>query len=143
MSTSNVVAPSSTQSGRNGKQPVRAGAKRARAQQSRWAFYLIIPTLVLLAIVIGYPVVQAIVMSFQKDAGLDPATGLFVQGGFAGFENYPHWLFQQCAGPNGTTISCPPGNLGSNFWNAVFVTFFFSVTTVILETILASGSRSS
>src|SRR3954466_11383633 len=134
MSTSNVVAPSSTQSG--GKRPVRAGAKRARNKESRAALYLIIPTLILLAIVIGYPVVSAIVMSFQKDAGLDPATGLFVQGGFAGFENYAHWLFQQCAGPDGTTISCPPGNLGSSFWSAVFVTFFFTVTTVILETVL-------
>jgi multiple sugar transport system permease protein len=134
MSTSNVVAPSSTQSGQNRGPSVRAGAKRVRNKESRAALYLIVPTLILLAVVIGYPVVSAIVMSFQKDAGLDPATGLFVQGGFAGFQNYAHWLFQQCAGPDGSTISCPPGNLGSTFWNAVFVTFFFTVTTVILET---------
>ena len=134
MSTSNVVAPSSTTTGTSGRPPLRAGAKRQRAQQSRWALDLILPTMVLLALVIGSPVVSSIVMSFQKDAGLDPATGLFVQGGFAGFQNYAHWLFQQCMGPNGSTISCPPGNLGSGFWNAVFVTFFFTVTTVILET---------
>ncbi|WP_426623064.1 carbohydrate ABC transporter permease [Leifsonia sp. McL0607] len=135
MSTPNVVAPSSTKNA--GKQPEqRAGVKHNRRQQSRWAFYLIIPTITLLAVVIGYPIVSAIVMSFQKDAGLDPATGLFVQGGFAGFQNYAHWLFQQCAGPNGTTVSCPPGNLGSTFWSAVGVTFFFTVTTVILETLL-------
>lgn len=131
MSTSNVVAPPGTR-----PPEVRAGVKKNRRQQSRWALYLILPTIVLLAIVIGYPVVSAIIMSFQKDAGLDPATGLFVQGGFAGFDNYAHWLFQQCAGPNGTTIACPPGNLGSQFWNAVFVTFFFTVTTVVLETVL-------
>lgn len=131
MSTSNVVAPPGTR-----PPQVRAGVKKNRRQQSRWALYLILPTIVLLAIVIGYPVVSAIIMSFQKDAGLDPATGLFVQGGFAGFDNYAHWLFQQCAGPNGTTIACPPGNLGSQFWNAVFVTFFFTVTTVVLETVL-------
>lgn len=134
MSASNVVAPSSTSTG--GRPPVRAGIKKNRRQQSRWALYLIIPTLILLAVVIGYPVVTAIVMSFQKDAGLDPATGLFVQGGFAGFQNYAHWLFQQCMGTDGSTIACPPGNLGSTFWNAVFVTFFFTVTTVILETVL-------
>ncbi|GAB3584290.1 sugar ABC transporter permease [Leifsonia lichenia] len=134
MSTSNVVAPPGTQ---NPKSPqLRAGVKKNRRQQSRWALYLILPTLVLLAIVIGYPVVSAIIMSFQKDAGLDPATGLFVQGGFAGFQNYAHWLFQQCAGPNGESITCPPGNLGSQFWNAVFVTFFFTATTVVLETVL-------
>jgi multiple sugar transport system permease protein len=133
MSTSNVVAPPSTSSGRP---PVRQGIKKNRRQQSRWALYLILPTLVLLAVVIGYPIVQAIIMSFEKDAGLDPATGLFVQGGFAGFQNYAHWLFQQCMGADGNTIPCPPGNLGAGFWNATFVTFFFTVTTVILETIL-------
>jgi len=133
MSTSNVVAPSST---KNRPPEQRAGVKHNRRQQSRWALYLILPTLILLAIVIGYPIVSAVVMSFQKDAGLDPATGLFVQGGFAGFQNYAHWLFQQCQGPNGTTVSCPPGNLGSTFWSAVGVTFFFTITTVILETVL-------
>ena len=133
MSTSKVAAPPETPT----KKPtLRAGAKKARGREARWAIYLIAPTMVMLAIVIGYPVVSAVIMSFQKDAGLDPATGLFVQGGFAGFQNYTHWLFQQCSGPNGTTISCPPGSLGSQFWNAVFVTFFFTVTTVILETIL-------
>ncbi|HEV7183458.1 MAG TPA: sugar ABC transporter permease [Leifsonia sp.] len=132
MSTSNVVAPSQA----NGPKQTRSGVKKNRQQQGRWALYLIAPTIVLLAIVIGYPVVSAIIMSFQKDPGLDPATGLFVQGGFAGFQNYAHWLLQQCSGPNGTTISCPPGNLGNQFWNAVFVTFFFTVVTVVLETAL-------
>ncbi|MEO7015512.1 MAG: sugar ABC transporter permease [Leifsonia sp.] len=132
MSTSNVVAPSPT----NGPKQTRAGVKKNRQQHGRWALYLIAPTIVLLAIVIGYPVVSAIIMSFQKDPGLDPATGLFVQGGFAGFQNYAHWLLQQCSGPNGTTVACPPGNLGSQFWNAVFVTFFFTVVTVVLETVL-------
>ena len=46
-------------------------------------------------------------MSFQKDAGLDPATGLFVEGGSAGFSNYTHWLLQQCG-----DVKCPPGTLG-------------------------------
>jgi len=39
---------------------------------------LVAPTLLLLAVVIGYPVVKALWMSFQKDPGLDKATGLFV-----------------------------------------------------------------
>ena len=133
MSTSKVAAPPKTPTE---KPTLRAGAKKARGREARWAIYLIVPTLVVLAVVIGYPVVSAIIMSFQKDAGLDPATGLFVQGGFAGFQNYTHWLFQQCSGPNGTTVSCPPGSLASGFWNAVFVTFFFTLTTVVFETIL-------
>jgi multiple sugar transport system permease protein len=114
---------------------IRPGFTAARQHEKRWALYLVIPTLILLAIVIGYPVVSAVVMSFQKDAGLDPATNMFVQGGFAGFQNYLHWLLQQCSGPAGQTIACPPGNLGAQFWNATFVTFFFTAVTVVLETV--------
>lgn len=73
----------------------------------RWAFYLIVPTGILLAVVIGYPVVSAVIMSFQKDAGLDKATGLFVAGGFAGVANYSHWFLQQCTTAAGTA-ACPP-----------------------------------
>ena len=51
--------------------------------------------------VILYPLVKAVVMSFQKDSGLDPATGMFVEGGFAGLQNYRHWLLQQCQTPTG------------------------------------------
>ena len=101
---------------------------------AKWSAILIAPTIIVLAIVIGYPIVNAIIMSFQKDAGLDTATGLFVSGGFAGLSNYTHWLLQQCTSPSGATIACPPGNLGSQFWNATFVTFFFTVVTVVLET---------
>ncbi|BDZ49293.1 hypothetical protein GCM10025867_15340 [Frondihabitans sucicola] len=72
----------------------------------RWAFYLIVPTGILLAVVIGYPVVSAVIMSFQKDAGLDKATGLFVAGGFAGVANYAHWFLQQCTTAAGTA-ACP------------------------------------
>src|SRR5690242_2328485 len=92
---------------RTPKPPMRAGAKKARRGERRVALYLIAPTIILLAIVIGYPVVSAIVMSFQKDAGLDPATGMFVQGGFAGFSNYTHWLLQQCSTADGGTTACP------------------------------------
>jgi multiple sugar transport system permease protein len=81
--------------------------------------------------VIGYPVVRAIVMSFQKDAGLDPQTGLFVEGGFAGFSNYVHWIFQRCG-----DIKCPPGTLGSQFWPAMSATIFFTVASVVLEVVL-------
>jgi ABC-type sugar transport system permease subunit len=114
----------------------RVGLIKARRGQTRWAVYLVVPTLVMLAVVIGYPVVGAVVMSFQKDAGLDSATGMFVQGGAAGFQNYLHWLLQQCSTAAGAPMACPPGNLGSQFWNATFVTFFFTAVTVVLETVL-------
>jgi multiple sugar transport system permease protein len=70
-------------------------------------------------------------MSFQKDPGLDPSTGLFVSGGFAGFSNYVHWIFQRCG-----NIKCPPGTLGSQFWPAMSATIFFTVASVTIEVLL-------
>ena len=99
---------------------------------------LVAPTIVVLSIVIVYPVVLAILQSFQKDAGLDPATGLFVSGGSAGFSNYTHWILQQCTA-GGATVPCPPGTLGSQFWSSISTTFFFTVVTVILETVIGFG----
>ena len=114
----------------------RGGLQRAQRLRNRNALLLIIPTLVLLAVVIGYPIVSAIITSFQKDAGLDPATGFFVQGGFAGFSNFTHWLLQRCPTGDGGTTTCPPGNLGAEFWNSTFTTFLFTVATVVLETVI-------
>jgi multiple sugar transport system permease protein len=96
---------------------------------------LVAPTLIMLAIVIGYPVIRAVFMSFQKDPGLDKTTGLFVTGGFAGFSNYTHWLLQQCTTAAGTT-SCPPGTLGSEFWGAMSTTVMFTVISVSIEVVL-------
>ena len=115
--------------------PGRESADRKQITQGRWAYTLLAPTIILLAVVIIYPVINAIIMSFQKDSGLDPATGFFVEGGPAGFDNYTHWLLQQCA--TGTTMApCPPGTLGSRFWDAMGTTFLFTAVTVVLETVL-------
>ena len=97
---------------------------------------LVAPTLILLAIVIGYPVVKAIFMSFQKDPGLDKATGQFVSGGFAGFSNYTHWLFQQCSQTTGGTGPCPAGSLGAEFWTSMSNTVLFTVISVAIEIVL-------
>jgi ABC-type sugar transport system permease subunit len=105
------------------------------ARHGIWSVWLIGPTILLLAIVIGYPVVSAIIGSFQSDAGLDKATGMFVQGGFAGFQNYLHWLLQSCNSAAGA-VACSPGSLGASFWTSVGNTFFFGVVTVVIETIL-------
>jgi multiple sugar transport system permease protein len=116
-----------------GKPPKRRerGRPELTAARNRLGLYLIAPTIVVLLIVIGYPVVRAIVMSFQNDAGLDPQTGLFVSGGFAGFKNYTHWLFQRCG-----DVKCPPGTLGAQFWPAMFTTIFFTVASVVIEVVL-------
>jgi multiple sugar transport system permease protein len=111
--------------------PKRESADRKQVTQGRWASVLLLPTLILLAIVIVYPVINAIIISFQKDQSLNPTTGLFEAGGPAGFSNYTDWLFQQCSGQ-----SCPPGTLGSQFWSSMGTTFFFAAVTVALETVI-------
>ncbi|CAM3237375.1 Trehalose transport system permease protein SugA [Arthrobacter ulcerisalmonis] len=123
--------------GTPGKQgPKGVGEDKKNASQGRWAAWLLAPTVVALGIVIVYPIISAIVMSFQKDAGLDPVTGLFAPGGPAGLQNYVNWVLQQCASPNGGSVACPPGTLGGQFWTATGTTFFFTVVTVALETVL-------
>lgn len=99
----------------------------------RRAAGLIAPALVVLALVIGYPVIQALSLAFQADKGLNPETGMFEDGGFAGVSNFTHWLLQDCGGGMG---SCPPGTLGSEFWGAIGITFFFTIVTVTLEVVI-------
>lgn len=111
-------------------------ADRKATTQGRWATILIAPSLILLGIVIVYPIISGIVMGFQKDSGLDPATGLFTQGGFAGFDNFTGWLLQQCPTAGGGMVDCPPGTLKNQFWSATGVTFLFTAVTVVLETII-------
>jgi multiple sugar transport system permease protein len=99
--------------------------------QARRAYMLIAPTIVLLAVVIGYPVVRAVWMCFHSEGRLDPATGFFITGGWAGFENYTHWLLQRCG-----DTSCPVGTTAAGFWEVVWITVFFTVVTVSLELVL-------
>ncbi|MFR9750399.1 carbohydrate ABC transporter permease [Nocardia sp. 004] len=112
-------------------------ALELRRSGKAWLF--VTPVLLALAVVIGYPVIRALWMSFQQDSGLDPATGMFVEGGSAGFSNYTHWLLQQCQTATGATVACPTGNLGSQFWAAVAITLFFTIVTVSLELTLGLG----
>ncbi len=130
------TATRATKSPKISRRQKEVGQDRKAKTQGRWAFWLIIPTVVLLAVVIIFPVINAIVLSLQQDQGLDPATGLFVAGGFAGVANYTHWLLQQCAAPAGGTAACAPGSLGDQFWSATATTFFFTVVTVVLETVI-------
>jgi multiple sugar transport system permease protein len=116
-----------------------SGRVRTASSQGKWAWMLVAPSLFLLAIVIIYPVVSAVIQSFQKDSGLDPATGLFVAGGPAGFSNYTHWILQQCNAVGGGKVPCPPGSAGAQFWGAFGTTFFFTVVTVVLETAIGFG----
>jgi multiple sugar transport system permease protein len=105
-----------------------------RRREARNAYLLLAPTVVVMALVVGYPIVLSVFNSFQGDRHLDTATGQFVVGGFVGISNYTHWLLQQCE-VAGKAVACAPGQLANSFWNATFVTFFFAVVTVIFETI--------
>ncbi|MDO2378900.1 sugar ABC transporter permease [Rhodococcus electrodiphilus] len=109
-------------------------AVKPRRRIPVWAF--VAPTLVVLAVVILYPLGRAVWMSLHGDAKkLDPETGRFVTGGFVGVENYVRWITQTCGTATGS-IPCPPGTLGSQFWGSVGNTFFFTVVTVALETVI-------
>lgn len=111
--------------------PQKKNPKSLNAGQGRLGLMLVAPTMLFLAVIILYPLVDAIFLSFKKDAGLDKATGMFVQGGSAGFSNYTHWLLQRCG-----DVSCPPGTLGSQFYDAFWVTIFFTVVSVAIEIVL-------
>ena len=99
--------------------------------QGRQGLLLVAPTMLFLALIIIYPLIKAVIDSFQKDQGLDPATGLFVEGGSAGVSNYTHWLLQKCG-----EVDCPPGTLGAQFYDALWVTLFFTVVSVVIEVLL-------
>ena len=113
----------------------RASLEANRRRITRTSYALLAPTIVVMAVIVGYPIVLSVINSFQADARLDPATGFFVTGGFTGLTNYAHWLLQQCSTPAGTA-ACAQGNLGASFWTATFNTFFFTVITVALETVI-------
>lgn len=125
MSTTTKTIPATpTATQRSGWRARRSGG------EGRLALLLTAPTLLLLAVVIGYPLVAAVVTSFTRDQSLQD--GFFTQGGgYAGFDNYIHWLLQRCG-----TTNCVPGTLGSQFWDAVVTTVLFTVISVPLEVAL-------
>jgi multiple sugar transport system permease protein len=88
----------------------------------RLAATLLSPTFIVLALVVGYPVIAALRESlYQRGQGLD-ANGFVVQGDkFVGLKNYTD-IF---TGPNSDA-----------FWNAFGNTTFFTVVTVVIETVL-------
>jgi ABC-type sugar transport system permease subunit len=120
-----------------GRKKGRRGRKAINPGEARLAFWLIAPTLVLLALVVGYPIIKAIYQSFLTDPGLDQATGLFNAGNaWNGIQNYTHWLFQRCATADGGTTSCPQGTLGSQFWSSFAVTVGFTIVACSIETVI-------
>ena len=99
--------------------------------QGRLAWILLAPTLIIIAVVAGIPVVMSIREAFfQTNTGVDPNTGLIAGGEqFVGLQNFTN-IF---AGQNPV-----PGNFGTmdRFWNAFLNTTFITIVCVLLETIL-------
>jgi multiple sugar transport system permease protein len=88
----------------------------------RLAALLLSPTLIVLGLVVLYPILSALRESlYQSGQRIDEA-GFVVQGSeFVGLENFSA-IFS--------------GETGDRFWNAFYNTTFFTVTCVVLETIL-------
>jgi ABC-type sugar transport system permease subunit len=125
-----IQEPAPPEKGRRRRQKISSG-------EGRLALALIAPTLALLALVVGYPIIKAVYQSLLTDQGLNNATGFFDQGNkWNGVGNYKYWLLQQCPKAGGGTETCPTGLLGSQFWSSVEITLFFALVTVVLETII-------
>jgi multiple sugar transport system permease protein len=99
--------------------------------QGRLAWILLAPTLLVIIVVAGIPVLMSIRESFfQTNRGVDPNTGLVASGEtFVGLRNFTD-IF---AGQNQII-----GSYGQmdRFWNAFLNTTFITIVCVILETIL-------
>ncbi len=135
MTTPTTAGPAATPAARAGRT-----RRTARGPKSKLkALWLVGPALAVLAVVMGYPILRAIWLSFQADRHIDPDTGMFVEGGFGGLQHYLYWLTQRCMLSDGTVGTCAPGTLSTDFWPAVGITLFFAVVTVSLETLLGLG----
>jgi multiple sugar transport system permease protein len=89
----------------------------------RLAAMLLSPTFLVLALVVGYPILAAIRLSFyQQNEGVDPNTGLVQQGSrFAGLDNF---------------VGMFTGDTGTRFLNAFWNTTTFTVVSVGIECII-------
>src|SRR5699024_1677514 len=103
--------------------PTATGGRRGRkigGDHGRMAYLLLLPTLILLALVVGFPLVLSAWQSLmQSGQGVDPATGLIIKGDtFVGLDNY--------------VDAFTGAGAGAGFWNATL----FTVVGVSIETVL-------
>ncbi|SDE69292.1 carbohydrate ABC transporter permease [Auraticoccus monumenti] len=99
--------------------------------QGRLAAMLLSPTMIVLVVVVGVPILLAIREAFfQRNTGIDPQTGL-VAGGerFVGLDNFTSVF----AGMNDVTANY---GVMDRFFNAFINTTLFTVFCVAIETVL-------
>ncbi|WP_027481376.1 carbohydrate ABC transporter permease [Deinococcus pimensis] len=104
----------------------RPGRNRSvEATRSRTAIWLLLPTIIVLALVAGYPLLRTIYLSFTEyNINTDPAPkGI-------GFDNY---AFRLDDGTLSGLLTDP------QWWQAVWTTVKFTVSSVVLETLLGLG----
>src|SRR5262245_38665214 len=100
----------------------RGDAKQRRAGVGRLALLLLSPTMLALALVVGYPVLAALRLSLTvEDSGINPETGLIERNSQPGVDNY--------AGLFG-------GESSDRFVNALWNTTTFTIVTGALVTVL-------
>jgi multiple sugar transport system permease protein len=113
-----VAAPA--QAGTKGPKKVKEW-KSPDEGQGKLAAIMLSPTFLVLILVIGLPILLGIRQSFYTSGGLD-ANGFVVEGDqWNGLKNY-------------TAIFS--GASGSRFWNAFYVTNFFTVICVAIEVVI-------
>ncbi|HZN19109.1 MAG TPA: sugar ABC transporter permease [Micromonosporaceae bacterium] len=107
---------------REGAHRQAAGARRRRAGIVRLAALLLSPTLLALALVVGYPVLAALRLSLTvTEEGINPETGLIERSSELGTKNYTDG-FQ--------------GDTGDRFLNALWNTTTFTLATGALVTVI-------
>jgi len=88
----------------------------------RLAALLLSPTMIVLILVVGLPILAALRESLYQSGQRIDESGFIVQGSeFVGLDNYAA-IFS--------------GETGQRFWNAFYNTTFFTVACVVIETIL-------
>jgi len=88
----------------------------------RLAALLLSPTLIVLVLVVVYPILSALRESLYTSGQRIDDSGFIIQGSeFVGLDNFSA-IFS--------------GETGDRFWNAFYNTTFFTVTCVVLETVL-------
>lgn len=96
--------------------------RRFNEGTARLAAVLLSPTLLVLALVVGYPIIAALRESLYTSGTKLDANGFIVKGStFVGLDNYTA-IFK--------------GETGQRFWNAAYNTTFFTIVCVVLETVL-------
>jgi ABC-type sugar transport system permease subunit len=99
--------------------------------QGRLAWMLLAPTLIVILVVAGIPVIMSIRESlFQTNSGVDPNTGLIAGGEtFTGLKNFSAIFAGQ------DTVAGSYGQMG-RFGNAFLNTTLFTILCVLAETVL-------